>query len=82
MQSLNILLRGESVTAEEYDRYKVIYESEYSTAIKELSKSKKDIKKGYLKFIDSIRCVRNEGLRRVSSETGFMSLMYKKIYKL
>jgi hypothetical protein len=51
--------------------------------MKTLSKSRKDIKKGYLSFIDTFKNIKQEnGLRRVSSENGPMSLLYTKVYNL
>jgi hypothetical protein len=47
----------------------------------ELGKSKHDIKKGYLKFIDTYKCLKHEALRRVSSETGPMAAMYHRLFQ-
>ena len=46
-----------------------------------MNRSRKDIKKGCLSFIDTFRNIRQErGLRRVSSEDGPMGILYSKIY--
>ena len=49
--------------------------------MRELNRSRKDIKKGCLSFIDTWRNIRQEkGLRRVCSEDGPMGVLYGKIY--
>ena len=48
-----------------------------------MNKSRKDLKKGYLSFIDTFKNIKQEnGLRRVSSENGPMAILYSKIYTL
>jgi hypothetical protein len=47
-----------------------------------LGKSQQDIKKGYLKFIDTYKFIRHEALRKVSSETGLMASMYHRVFQL
>lgn len=61
-------------------RLKAQYEREYERKLKELNRSKQDIKKGYLKFIDTYKDIKHQALRKVSSESGLMSCMYKKIF--
>lgn len=49
----------------------------------DLNKSRKDIKKGYLSFIDTCKNIKQEnGLRRVSSERGPMAELYYRIFNL
>lgn len=48
--------------------------------MKELNRSKQDITKGYLKFIDTYKDIKHEALRKVSSESGLMANMYRKVF--
>ena len=51
--------------------------------VKAINKSRKDLKKGYLSFIDTFKDIKQEGgLRRVSSENGPMAILYSKVYSL
>lgn len=61
----------------------------YNFDLENLKKTKHDMKKGYLRYIDCVNKVREadvhtlnqSGLRRVSSEDNFISVLYSKIYK-
>lgn len=66
----------------------------YQKEITELKKTKHDIKKGYLKYIEcvnKVKEIKNEGdhakldnkygLRKVSSDSNFLSTLYEKIFK-
>ncbi len=67
---------------ESFYKLKERCEEEYGMAVKALGKSQQDIKKGYLKFIDTYKFIRHEALRKVSSETGLMASMYHRVFQL
>lgn len=61
----------------------------YNFDLENLKKTKSDMKKGYLRFIDCVNKVRESdvtylnqcGLRKVSSEDNFISVLYEKMYR-
>lgn len=61
----------------------------YEASIRELKKGKHDIKKGYLTYIDCLHQTKkastdrsnHQAIRKVSSETGFISTLYQRIFK-
>ncbi len=65
----------------------------YDKEIDSLKKDKHDIKKGYLKYIDCLNKTKqfcsksslekdnNYGIRKVSSQDGFISTLYERIFK-
>lgn len=80
LHELAQLQQNDALRYDEYQRLKGQCEREYEKKLQELSRSKQDIKKGYLKFIDSYKDIRHEALRRVSSESGLMASMYGRLF--
>lgn len=78
---LKALHSNNAILYTEYMKLKQKYQDQYQDEMKTLRHSRRDIKKGYLKFIDSVRGIHHEGLRRVSSESGFMANMYHKMFQ-
>ena len=59
LQHIAQLQHNDSLLYEEYQKLKGRYEREYEKKLQELNKSKQEIKKGYLRFIDNYKDVRH-----------------------
>jgi predicted nuclease with TOPRIM domain len=59
LQQIAQLQHNDSLLDEEYQKLKGRYEREYEKKLQELNKSKQEIKKGYLGFIDNFKDLRH-----------------------
>jgi hypothetical protein len=59
LQQIAQLQHNDSLLYEEYQQLKGRYEREYEKKLQELNKSKQEIKKGYLRFIDNFKDLRH-----------------------
>jgi hypothetical protein len=82
-----------AISEEEFECRRKEAAQNYTDNMESLRKTKHDIKKGYLKYIDCINKVKligdpkdakhsnKYGLRKVSSESNFLSVLYEKIFR-